>query len=93
MKFTLTKEELVPILTPYVDKLFPSGVDFTVEAVGKGRAGTFLEINVTPKESKPKAKKESPKPLTDLNTLVQEEPEEENNKEVVTNTSLFSKMA
>lgn len=82
MKFTLTKEEIKEVLEKYVNSMFTEKKEIILTLGSKAKTGVFATVEVVEK------KEESiPKP--------QEEPEEkdkEESTEVVTTSSIFSRM-
>lgn len=107
MQFTLSKNEIIDVLHKYVDGLFHDSSNVSIELFTKPKSGISATITVSPankvpvdisptveekKEVEPvKEPKKSPPPLETF--IVQEnEPEEENNENVVTSGSLFSKI-
>lgn len=91
----MNKEEISTILTNHVKTMFNNeNSDIKVELISKPRVGLVASITVSPKEEKKVEAKEVPKKkeLTPLESLVEEEVEE-NKEKVVTTGSLFSKLS
>lgn len=82
MKFTLTKEEIKEVLEKYVNGMFTEKKEIILTLGSKAKTGVFATVEVVEKKEEP-----IPKP--------QEEPEEKDKEEpteVVTTSSIFSRM-
>ena len=82
MKFTLTKEEIKEVLEKYVNSMFTEKKEIILTLGSKAKTGVFATVEVLEKKEEP-----IPEP--------QEEPTEEKKEEVnevVTTSSIFSRM-